>query len=308
MNSLNTVGVVGGGLMGSGIAAKLAAGGRRVVVHDSNASVRAGVTQRCTHVFEELGRAGMLDAVSKEAAMGRISVASTLDELSATDFVIEAVVEELSVKVDIFSDLEAILRPEVVIASTTSGIPLDRLTEQLARPENFLVAHFWNPPHIIRMVEVVPGIFTSSASVQSCLQLLRSSDCDPVVLKKSVPGFIGNRIQFAVLREALHMLDTGVADAETIDYVITQTVGRRYRWSGPLQSADVGGLKTFMSVSSQLWPELCADEEPLAGLQRLVDSGDFGYASGKGIFTWDDERRQRLEQTRLRMLQDIIKN
>jgi len=306
MTSLTMIGVVGGGLMGSGIAAKLAAGGQRVLIHDSNSNVRARVVHRCLNSLEELERAGVLDADSKEAALGRIRVASALDELAAADFVIEAVVEDLTVKVDLFSDLEAILRSGAVIASTTSGIPLDMLTKQLARPESFLVAHFWNPPHIIRLVEVVPGVSTSSSSVEFCLELLRSSGCDPVLLKKSVPGFIGNRIQFAVLREALHMLDMGVADAETIDYVITETVGRRYRYSGPLQSADVGGLHTFAAVSSHLWPELCSDEAPLAGLRRLVDCGELGYSSGKGIFTWDSERRQRLETVRLRMLQDVI--
>lgn len=308
MNPINTVGIVGGGLMGSGIAAQLAAGGRSVVVYDSDLNVRARVIQRCTGAFEELERAHAMDLAGKEVALSKISIASTFDELSTMDFVIEAVVEDLAVKHHLFSDLEAILRPGVVIASTTSGIPVSRLTEQLARPEDFLVAHFWNPPHIIRIVEVVPGPSTSSTSVDSCLTLLRSSDCDPVILNKSIPGFIGNRIQFAVLREALHMLDIGVADAETIDYVITQTVGRRYRWSGPLQSADAGGLKTFMSVSSQLWPELCSDDAPLAGLRRLVDSGDFGHATGKGIFTWDSERRERFEQARRRMLQDVIRD
>lgn len=305
MNSLTMVGVVGGGLMGSGIAAKLAAGGRHVLVYDRSSDVRGGVTLRCLQAFEELERAGILDQNGKEAALGRISVVSAIDELMPVRFVIEAIVEDLAAKVALFSDLEAVLVPEAVIASTTSGIPVDELTAQLARPHNFLVAHFWNPPHIIRLVEVVPGVSTSLSAVESCLELLRSSDCDPVVLKKSFPGFIGNRIQFAVLREALHMLDMGVADAETIDYVITQTVGRRYRHAGPLQSADVGGLRTFASVSAHLWPELCSDDAPLVCLRRLVDSGDLGYSSGQGIFTWDSERRKRLETVRLRMLHDV---
>lgn len=292
--------------MGSGIAAKLAAGGRSVVIHDRSSNVRAGVIRRCSDAFEELERVRILDTDGREAALGRISVASALDELAVADFVVEAVVEDLAIKVDLFSDLEAVVRSGVVIASTTSGIPLDKLSQQLARPESFLVAHFWNPPHIIRLVEVVPGISTSASSVEFCMELLRSSGCDPVLLKKSLPGFIGNRIQFAVLREALHMLDMGVADAETIDYVITETVGRRYRYSGPLQSADVGGLHTFASVSSHLWPELCSDEAPLESLRRLVDSGKLGYSSGEGIFTWDSERRLRFEKVRSRMLQDVI--
>jgi 3-hydroxybutyryl-CoA dehydrogenase len=175
----------------------------------------------------------------------------------------------------------------------------------MARPERFLVAHFWNPPHLVPLVEVVPGDSTQPAVVREVTQRLRDLACSPVVLNRAVPGFIGNRLQFAVLREALHLLREGVADAATIDMVMKQSIGRRYAHIGPLEGADIGGLHTFLSIAQNLWPQLAHDGEELALLRRLVERGDVGRRSGRGLYVWDGRREQWMRNTRLALLRQV---
>ncbi len=138
------------------------------------------------------------------------------------------------------------------------------------------------------------------------MEWLRAANCKPVLLSKAVPGFIGNRLQFAVLREALHMLQTGIADADTIDEVMKQSLGRRYRWIGPLEGADIGGLETFLAIGSQLLPHLASSDQGLDVLRQLVSKKRGGRRDGQGIYSWNVDREVRLSQSRLQMLTEAL--
>jgi 3-hydroxybutyryl-CoA dehydrogenase len=296
------IAVAGAGLMGCGITATLAAAGHEVLVYDSTQPALENVHMRCGAVFAELLEAGTLTPEQSHEATRRVRLARRVDELAGADIVVEAIIEVLGAKRALFAQLEQHLTPGAIIASSTSGFTPEALAQELRTPERFLVAHFWNPPHLVPLVEVLGTARTARETVVTTCDLLRGAGCEPVVLHKAVPGFIGNRIQFAVLREALHLLREGVADAQTIDSVMKQSVGKRYAHIGPLEGADVGGLDTFLAIATHLMPELAKDEGVLQLLREHVERGERGLASGQGFYTWDRERDAWLRAQRQRIL------
>lgn len=304
MSQAVLIGVAGGGLMGSGIAAKLSAAGREVIVHDSAPDAAQRIRNACVATLDELVAGGVMTTAQAEAAAVRVRVAKAVTELVDAGIVFEAISESLPAKQALYGELEEVLADDAIIASTTSGFTPERLFQKTRRGDRCLVAHFWNPPHLIPLVEVLASEMTSPAAVESTMRLLREVVCSPVQLHKAVPGFIGNRIQFAVLREALHLVREGVADAETIDVVVKQTLGRRYRWIGPLEGADAGGLETFLHIASHLMPELAKGEDVLDTLRECASRGHKGRATGRGLYLWDESRQQRYRDVRLQMLRD----
>jgi len=295
-------GVVGGGLMGCGIATQMAVAGHAVRVCEADEAAAARVPARCAAILDELVAAGALEAARVGEVLARIAVARDLAALADSRTVFEAIREVLPDKHALYGQLEPLLAPDATLASTTSGFTPDELARNLARPDRFLVAHFWNPPHIVPLVEVLLTPTTRPEVLEGLEALLRQAGCEPVLLKKAVPGFIGNRLQFAVLREALHLLREGVADAETIDRVMKLSIGKRYAAIGPLEGADVGGLETFLTISRYLMPELAKTEDALDVLAAHAAQGERGRASGQGFYTWDAAREDWLRQVRLRLL------
>jgi 3-hydroxybutyryl-CoA dehydrogenase len=296
------VGVAGGGLMGVGIATRFALAGHAVVVVEASAERAAGIPAVAAGILAELLDAGVIDAARRDAALARLRVAGALEALAGAALVIEAIPEVLAAKHALYAQLEAVLAPEAIVASNTSGFPPDALAAHMQRGARFLVAHFWNPPHAIPLVEVVPGSATDPAVVERSVALLAGIEAEPVVLQAAIPGFIGNRLQFAVLREALHIVRSGAATPETVDAVMKACLGRRYSIMGPFESADLGGLHTLAGIGANLMPELAKDEDVLGLMRAHVEKGELGAASGQGFYTWDDDRIADLKARRLRQL------
>jgi 3-hydroxybutyryl-CoA dehydrogenase len=296
------VGVVGGGLMGVGIATKFALAGHPTLVVEADPGRAAGIPALAADILSQLLEAGVIDAARRGAALARLRVDGELAGLAGAAMAIEAIPEVLAIKHALYAQLEAIMAPHAIIASNTSGFPPDALSEHMAGPERFLVAHFWNPPHLIPLVEVVPGSVTAHDVVERSVRLLAGVKAEPVVLKAAIPGFIGNRLQFAVLREALHIVRSGAATPETVDAVMKACLGRRYSIMGPFESADLGGLHTLMGIGANLMPELAKDEDVLELMRAHVEKGELGAASGQGFYTWDQERFDDLKARRLRQL------
>ena len=293
------VGIVGGGLMGAGIATKFALAGHEALVLEASPQRRATIPAVIEGILQELQAAGAVSAAESAAALARISLIDGLPALASAPLVIEVIPEVLAAKQELYRQLEAVLAPDALLASNTSGFLPDALSAGLARPERFLITHFWNPPHAIPLVEIVPGARTAPAALEQTVALLRAIGAEPVVLRKAVPGFIGNRLQFAVLREALHLVQTGVADPETIDTVMKASLGRRYAIAGPLESADLGGLETILKVGTHLLPAITADGSGLELLRAHIAKGETGAASGQGFYQWTDERRAAMRQKRI---------
>jgi 3-hydroxybutyryl-CoA dehydrogenase len=296
------IGIVGGGLMGIGIATRCALAGFGTTVIETDPARAGAVVQGADDVLAQLAEAGRIDDAGRADALARLRVASDVDALAGAGAVIEAIPEVLEAKHALYARLEAILAGDALIASNTSGFPPDALAAPLRQRARFLVAHFWNPPHLIPLVEVVPGSATAPAAVASTVALMRTIGAEPVVLKAAIPGFIGNRLQFAVLRDALHIVRSGAADPETVDAVMKASLGRRWSIMGPFEGADLGGLNTFLAIAEHLVPALAGGQDDLALLREHVDRGETGAASGQGFYTWDDARREDVRARRMRQL------
>jgi 3-hydroxybutyryl-CoA dehydrogenase len=294
-----TVGIIGGGLMGAGIAVQFAIAGNEVRLLEVSRERRAAIPAAIDGILQELRAAHAIDMASALAATKRIELVDAMPSLASASLVIEAIPEILSAKRELYRELETIVAPDAIVASNTSGLMPDALSEGLMRPERFLITHFWNPPHAIPLVEVVPASRTDPRVIEETVAALRAMGCEPVVLRKAVPGFIGNRIQFAILREALHLVHTGVADPETIDTVVKSSLGRRYGIVGPFEAADLGGLETFLRVAANLLPELGTDASGLEILRAHLARGEKGAAGGQGFYRWTDERRAAVREKRI---------
>ncbi|WP_321839915.1 3-hydroxyacyl-CoA dehydrogenase family protein [Paraburkholderia bannensis] len=303
MDSKVTVaGVIGTGLMGVGIATQCALHGLRTIVHDVDAARVASVNAKAQAVLDELIDAGRIDSATRDAALARIETSTQLDVMAQAQFVFEAVPEVLELKHRLYAQLNDVLASDAILASNTSGFEPDRLAQALHAPQRFVIAHFWNPPHMIPLVEVVPGSATAPDVTTRTEALMSGIGMEPVVLAKAIAGFVGNRLQFAVLREALNIVRSGAASPEVVDRVMKASLGRRWSIVGPLESADMGGLDTFVDISSHLMPELAKDEEVIDLLREQVDAGRVGVRSGAGFYEWDEAHLARVKAARRKLI------
>jgi 3-hydroxybutyryl-CoA dehydrogenase len=287
---VESIGIVGAGLMGTGIAAVFAAADFAVVLHDTDPARLAGVPGELARLAGELVAGGLLSQEAAATLPSRVRGVSTIEALAGQPFVMEAVPEQPALKQEVYVALEAVLAEDAVIASNTSGLMPSVLSARMARPERFLVAHFWNPPHAIPLVEVVPCPATSAAVLERTVALLRAVEAEPIVIRRELPGFIGNRLQYALLREALAIVRSGAASAAEVDAVMRASLGRRLGMTGPIETADLGGLDTFLSIATHLMPELAKDEAVLDLIRERVAAGHTGARSGQGFYAWPPER------------------
>jgi 3-hydroxybutyryl-CoA dehydrogenase len=285
MEQLQTVAIIGNGLIGHGVAQVFAAAGVEVrLVGRRPESVEAAVA-KIRESLAEFARRGLLAPGAAEAAVGRIHPTTRLDDAAGAQLVIEAVPEDLPLKHAIFERLDRLCPPPAVLASS-SGQPISRLIDRVRHRGRAVAAHFWNPPQLIPLVEVCAGPETEPDVVPWVCDALRSAGKQPVVLDREIDGFIGNRLQFALLREALALWAAGVASAEAIDLAVKTSFGRRLAVTGPLESADLGGLDTFHAFCALLFPGLDASGAPPAAMAQLVRDGHRGFASGRGLYDW----------------------
>ncbi|WP_240975634.1 3-hydroxyacyl-CoA dehydrogenase family protein [Paraburkholderia aromaticivorans] len=288
--------------MGVGIATQSALHGHRTIVHDVDPARLASVAPKAEAVLDELIDAGRIDEAAKRAALARIETHAELDMMASAQFVIEAIPEVLELKHRLYAALTQLLADDAILASNTSGFPPDQLAAPLHAKDRFVIAHFWNPPHMIPLVEVVPGTATAPEVTQQTAALMSAIGMEPVVLAKAIPGFVGNRLQFAVLREALNIVRSGAATPDVVDRVMKASLGRRWGIVGPLEGADMGGLDTFLDIASHLMPELAKDEDVLDLLREQVEAGRVGVRSGAGFHDWDDAHLAQVKEGRKRVI------
>ena len=234
-----------------------------------------------------------------ELILSRIAGVSTLEEaVRGADFVIEAVAEDLNLKKDIFSVVDRVCQETTIIATNTSGLSITEIASATNRPEKVVGTHFWNPPHMIPLVEIVRGEKTSEETIGIAAELMTAIGKTPVIVQKDIPGFIGNRLQFALLREALFIVEQGVASIEDVDTTVKMSFGARLPITGPLESADLGGLDVYVAISKYLMPDLCQSTEVSALLVDAVESGRLGVKSGAGLYEWTPASISRIIKAR----------
>lgn len=299
--------VLGAGLMGVGIATHFARSGHDVWLYDTDSARIADIPVVAGGILDELIATDRFSVLDKEAVLARLYGTTTLEDVAASPLLIEAIPERLELKHALYARLEALITPEAIIASNTSGLPPDALAEKLVHPERLLIAHFWHPPHFIPLVEIVPGSQTRPEYLQSVQQLLSMMQLEAVILDRAAPGFVGNRLQFALLREALHIVKSGIASAEVVDQVMRASLGRRYAMVGPLEAADMTGLSTVQDICKHLLPELATGSDMMSLVAEKVACGDTGWRSGKGFYRWDDTRKEDIRQRREHQLRFALK-
>jgi 3-hydroxybutyryl-CoA dehydrogenase len=287
------IGVIGAGLMGHGIAYRFGAVGHPVGIFEPVAELRASLAKRLGIIAELLG--------DDPTCLANIAVHDQL-ALAAKDaaLVIEAAPEKLPLKQQIFGDLEAIVAPDTILASNSSAIPSTKIGRHLKHRERMVGTHFWNPPHLVPLVEVIQTKKTSDAVVKRTMELLRGTGMKPVHVRKDIPGFIGNRLQHALKREAIALVADGVCDAETLDDVVKSGFGARMAVLGPLEQSDLVGLDLTLDIAETLIQHLDRRAGPHPFLREKVAQGKLGMKTGEGFRRWTpqqaDEVRRRLSQ------------
>jgi 3-hydroxybutyryl-CoA dehydrogenase len=279
---LGPVAVVGAGLMGHGIAQVFACAGHQVSVYDPLPQALATVHER---VAANLRRLGLPDE-----ALTRISVHEGLaDALEGAAFVFEAAPEDVDLKIRLIEAITTCVAAEVVVASNTSSMPVATYVPRAVGAERVIGTHFWNPPYLIPLVEVVQGELTSPDTVARTMELLRGAGKLPVHVRKDVPGFVANRLQHALWREAMAIVQNGIADAATVDLCVKNSFGLRLAVMGPLETADLGGLDLALNIHEQILPFIDRTPGPLQILRDKVAAGELGMKTGQGFLPWTDE-------------------
>lgn len=279
--------VVGTGLMGPGIAYTYASAGIPVTMYARTPeSVEKGLRALKAGVAT-LVQGDCIPASAGEAVISRVIGTTDLAAAAAdADLVTESIVEDLEVKREFFVRLEGLCPERTILTSNTSGLPATMIAAPLKRPENFAVTHFWNPPHLMPLVEVVKGERTSQATMDLLMDLLQFAAKKPVAVLKDTPGQLGNRLFHALIREAIWIVQEGIASAEDVDTAIKNGLGRRFPVYGTLEHQDVVGLDMVLAIQSYMVKALCNETEPARILRDLVASGNLGIKSGRGFYDW----------------------
>lgn len=296
--NINQIVVAGAGTMGYSMAQIFARYGYQTTVYDIAQEPLDAVREHIAQLSDNLVANDSLTSEERAQLLARISYTTNTDCFASCDMVVESIVENLEVKRGFYRQISPIVRPDAIVATNTSGLSINKNAEAVANPERFIGMHWFNPSNIIPLIEIIRGDATTDATAQTAREVALSCHKKPVTVNKDVPGFAANRIQFAVLREALHMVEEGIIDKQGVDDVMRYGLGLRYACLGPLAIADFGGLDTFYHIASYLNRDLCSDAEPSQLLKELYESGSYGVKSGKGFYSYEGD--QALEATQQR--------
>jgi 3-hydroxybutyryl-CoA dehydrogenase len=297
MTAKARVAVIGAGLMGHGIAQVFALAGHEVTIYDPVMAALDSVKLRIS--------ANLQDLDEDPSAVERVQPCHDLgDAVAEAEFVVEAVSEDLPLKQKLFAEIERHVRSATVLASNTSVIPITKIMQGLQDRSRALGTHWWNPPFLVPLVEVIGTQWTSPRAIEWTIALHKDAGKMPVHVKKDVPGFVGNRLQHALWREAIALVEHGICDAETVDTVIKASFGRRLAVLGPLENADLVGTDLTLAIHQTVLPAIESRPGPSPYLEKLVDEGRLGFKSGEGFRKWSAAEQSAL---RAKVLQHLKK-
>jgi len=284
---MKQISVIGAGLMGHGIAQVFALAGHIVRVYDPEYKALASLRERIEKNLKDLNQ--------DVTAASRVFPVENLGEcVSGADIIFEAGPENLAFKQKLFAQLEVMAPSTALLASNTSVIPITEIMKDVKTGHRAMGTHWWNPPYLVPLVEVIKTPNTDPKLAQDMFDLLAKVGKTPAMVEKDVPGFIGNRLQHALWREAIALVASGVCDAETVDTVVKASFGRRLPVIGPLENADLVGIELTLAIHETVLPSIDHTPGPSPYLQRLINAGRLGMKSGEGFRTWTPEQQDEL--------------
>jgi 3-hydroxybutyryl-CoA dehydrogenase len=284
---IRKVAVIGAGLMGHGIAQIFAAAGLEVNLTDTVSEVLRGAPARIRNNLNLMAEAGRLSAERIPEIMARVSLQPDLGRtVDGADFVCESISENLEAKQDLFARLDAACPPRTILTTNSSSLSLSQVGARIARRDKLIATHFLNPPHIIPLVEIMPGGETSEETLQTTVALMRRCGLAPVILKKEAPGYIFNRLLAALFREAMTLVGDGIAEVEDVDLAVKAGLGLRMPFMGLLELADLAGLDLVEVTLRNLIPLINSQTTPPAVLSEKVKRGELGGKTEKGFYDW----------------------
>ena len=305
LKSIKNISVIGSGLMGSGISQIFASYGYQVKSYDVDPGQEL--------IMRDLIRSNlslvMADQADKteqiEQIISRITFTTDLQSAAeSADFVVECVPENMNLKQEVFSALDSICRSDIPLASNTSVMSITEIASKCEGKHRIIGTHFWNPPFLLPLVETVRTENTSEQVIELTMQLLKKVGKKPILVKKDVPGFVANRLQHALWREAISIVENGIADAQTVDEAIKYSFGMRLPVLAPLENSDMVGTDLVLSIHEYVLPHLERSPKPSPYLEKLVTAGKLGFKTGKGFMEWTQGEQRQLRNN---MINHLIK-
>lgn len=291
VENIRKVAVIGVGLMGHGIAQIFAQAGYQVGMQSRREESVQLAFQRIRANLQTFLENDLIDKEAADFTLARIKGTTNMAEAAKdADFVIESIPEILNLKKEVFTQLEKICPDHTILASNTTGLNITEIASATERPEKVVGTHFWNPPHLVQTVEIIRGDKTSKETLEIARALLIKVGKTPVVIQKSIPGHISIRILHAMLREAISLVEKGIATPEEIDTAVKGCLGSRIPVIGILEICDLSGVDLVLAVSEYLYRDLERSAEPSPLLKEKVKRGELGIKTGKGFYDWNEEK------------------
>ena len=304
MKEIRNIAIAGAGTMGSSMAQAFAKCGYPVKVYDAFPAA----LEKAKHLLklnqESEVKAGNLTDEESEKLQCLISFEADINALADTDFLVEAIVERLDIKHDFYTKLCKVVSDDALLCSNTSGLSITKIAEAVTNPQRFAGMHWMNPPHIIPLIEIICGEKTAEETAEKVKDIALKLGKKPVIVKDA-PSFVLNRLQQAILRESLHIVNEGIASPEAVDDVMKYALGFRYACFGPFETCDLGGLDIHYNISKYTFPDLCDAKEPFGLLQECIDNNRLGVKNGAGFYDYsngkDDEVIRRRDEMFLKL-------
>ena len=304
---MENITVLGAGVMGHGAAQLFAQAGKNVRIRARHETSLEKARELITNSFKIMVKKEMLAQKEMDHALARITYTTDLLEaIQDADFILESIPEVLEQKLDTYEIIENTVSEKTIISSNTSTFQLEALTQNAKHPERFIVTHFFNPPQLVPVVEIVKFEKTDENIINTTYNLMKEIGKSPVVLNKEITGFIVNRVQVAMLREALYLMEEGVATAEDIDIAMKGSMGFKWAFCGPMESQDLAGLQTTEAMVGNIMEELSNARDVPSFLAEMVENDQLGIRTNQGFYKYDDRGEEAIH-TRDDHFLDLLK-